>query len=291
VGNCDSGYSCAYTNSVSWRGPTTPMPPEQNPRLVFERMFGAFERDADPAAQARRLHDRRSVLDAVAGRARALSATLGPHDRRKVDEYLTSVRDIERRIDTAEHDTRDLPPGIGKPPGIPVTYEDYVKVMFDLQVAAFQADQTRVITMMLGREGSLRTYPEIGVPDPHHPLTHHGGKADWIEKVTRINVFHAELFAYFLGRLRATADGDATLLDRVTVVYGSGISDGDRHAHDDLPVLVAGGGNGAWRGGRHVAYDAGTPMANLYVTLLDRMGVAAESVGDSTGGIGPLSSV
>jgi hypothetical protein len=227
----------------------------------------------------------------VTGRTRALSASLGAHDRRKVDEYLTSVRDIERRIDDAEHDTRDLPPGIEKPPGIPVTYTDYVKVMFDLQVAAFQADQTRVVTMMLGREGSLRTYPEIGVPDPHHPLTHHGGKADWIEKVTRINVFHMELFAHFLARLRDTPDGDATLLDRVTVVYGSGISDGDRHAHDDLPVLVAGGGNGAWRGGRHLAYEPGTPMANLYMTVLDRMGVSPESIGDSTGKVDHLGDV
>jgi len=288
VGNCDSGYSCAYTNSVSWRGPVTPMPPELNPRLVFERLFGAFDRDADPAVRARRLHDRRSVLDAVTGRARALSMDLGAHDRRKLDEYFTSIREIERRIDVAEHDTRDLPPGIEKPPGIPVGYADYVKVMFDLQVAAFQADQTRVVTMMLGREGSLRTYPEIGVPDPHHPLTHHGGKTDWIEKVTKINVLHMELFAYFLGRLRDTPEGDASLLDRVMLVYGSGISDGDRHAHDDLPVLLAGSGNGAWKGGRHLTFAPGTPMANLYLTLLDRVGVTPESIGDSTGKINQL---
>jgi hypothetical protein len=291
VGNCDSGYSCAYTNSVSWRGPATPMPPELNPRLVFERLFGAFDREVDPVVRARRLHDRRSVLDAVTGRTTALTASLGAHDRRKLDEYLTSVREIERRIDAAEHDPRDLPPGIEKPPGIPVTYADYVKVMFDLQVAAFQSDQTRVITMMLGREGSLRTYPEIGVPDPHHPLTHHGGKPDWIEKVTKINVLHMELFAYFLGRLRDTADGDGSLLDRVTIVYGSGISDGDKHAHDDLPVLVAGGGNGAWGGGRHVACDPGTPMSNLYVTVLDRLGIRQDTIGDSTGEIGQLIAV
>ena len=160
-----------------------------------------------------------------------------------------------------------------------------MKLMFDLQVAAFQADLTRVVTMMLGREGSLRTYPEIGVPDPHHPLTHHGGKPDWIEKVTQINRFHMELFAYFVGRLKATADGDATLLDRTLMVYGSGISDGVRHAHDDLPVLVAGRGNGAVRPGRHLSFDDGTPMANLYLTLLDKIGVHPESVGDSTGRI------
>lgn len=285
VGNCDSGYSCAYTNSLSWSGPTTPMPPESNPRLVFERLFGAFDRDTDPAVRAHRIAARRSVLDAVGQRTRALVGTLGPSDRRKVDEYLTSVREIERRIEVAEHDPRDLPPGIDKPPGIPVLYADYAKLMFDLQVTAFQSDLTRVVTMMLGREGSLRTYPEIGVPDPHHPLTHHGGKTDWIEKVTEINVFHMELFAYFLGRLKATPDGDGTLLDRVMVVYGSGISDGDRHDHSDLPVLVAGRGNGAVRTGRHVVCPPETPMANLYLTLLDRLGVRPESIGDSTGRI------
>jgi hypothetical protein len=285
VGNCDSGYSCAYTNSLSWRGPTTPMPPELNPRLVFERLFGAFDTGADPATRERRLRERRSVLDAVMERTRALTSELGASDRRKMDEYLTSVREIERRIDMAEHDTRDLPPGVEKPPGIPVLYADYVKLMFDLQVTAFQTDLTRVSTMMLGREGSLRTYPEIGVPDPHHPLTHHGGKVDWIEKVTQINVFHMELFAHFLERLKATPDGDGTLLDHIVVVYGSGISDGDKHDHDNLPVLLAGRGNGCLTPGRHVSYAAETPMANLYLTLLDRIGVHPESIGDSTGRI------
>jgi len=283
VGNCDSGYSCAYTNSLSWRGPTTPMPPELNPRLVFERLFGAFDTGADPATRERRLRERRSVLDAVLERTRALTIELGASDRRKMDEYLTSVREIERRIDMAEHDTRDLPPGVEKPPGIPVLYADYVKLMFDLQVTAFQTDLTRVSTMMLGREGSLRTYPEIGVPDPHHPLTHHGGKVDWIEKVTEINVFHMELFAHFLERLKATPDGDGTLLDHSVVIYGSGISDGDKHDHDNLPVLLAGRGNGSIQPGRHVSYPDETPMANLYLTVLDRIGVHPESIGDSTG--------
>jgi hypothetical protein len=200
-----------------------------------------------------------------------------------MDEYLTSVREIERRIDMAEHDTRDLPPGVEKPPGIPVLYADYVKLMFDLQVTAFQTDLTRVSTMMLGREGSLRTYPEIGVPDPHHPLTHHGGKVDWIEKVTEINVFHMELFAHFLERLKATPDGDGTLLDHSVLIYGSGISDGDKHDHDNLPVLLAGRGNGSIQPGRHVSYADETPMANLYLTVLDRIGVHPESLGDSTG--------
>lgn len=287
-GNCDSGYSCAYTNSLSWRGPTTPMPPESNPRLVFERLFGAFDTAMDPATRARRMQHRRSVLDLVADRTRTLVGGLGAPDRRKVDEYLTSIREIERRIEMAERDMRDLPPGIDKPTGIPVEYTEYVKLMFDLQLIAFQADLTRVVTMMMGREGSLRTYPEIGVPDPHHPLTHHGGKTEWIEKVTKINRLHTELFAYFLTRLAETADGEATLLDRIMLVYGSGISDGDRHTHEDLPVLVVGRGNGALKPGRHVECPE-TPMANLYLTLLDRIGIRPESIGDSTGDIVHLS--
>ena len=240
VGNCDSGYSCAYTNSVSWRSPTSPMPPETNPRLAFERLFGAFDAGLDPETRARRMFYRRSILDTVSERTRALVVDLGPSDRRKVDEYLSSIREIERRIELAEQDMRDLPPGLEAPTGVPVLFADYVKLMFDLQVVAFQADLTRVSTMMMGREGSIRTYPEIGVPDPHHPLTHHGGKADWIERVTLINTHHMELFAYFIQQLKSTADGDGTLLDRCMVVYGSGIADGDQHSHENLPVLLIG---------------------------------------------------
>ena len=285
VGNCDSGYSCAYTNSLSWRGPTSPMPPETNPRLVFERLFGAFDAGLDPAVRARRMSYRRSILDAVGDRTRALMNDLGAADRRKVDEYLYAVREIEKRIEMAEKDMRDLPVGLEKPTGIPVEYQEYVKLMFDLQIIALQTDLTRVSTMMMGREGSLRTYPEIGVPDPHHPLTHHGGKTDWIEKVTQVNVFHAGLFAYFLQKMKETPDGDGSLLDHSMIVYGSGLSDGDRHTHEDLPVLLFGRGDGSLRPGRHIVYPQDTPMTNLFLTLLDRMGVQPEKIGDSTGRI------
>jgi hypothetical protein len=290
VGNCDSGYSCAYTNSLSWLGPTSPLPPETNPRLAFERLFGAFDAGLDRETRARRMVYRRSILDLVSDRTRTLAAQLGAADRRKVDEYLTSIREIERRIQLAEQDMTDIPPGMEAPTGVPVLYADYVKLMFDLQVVAFQADLTRVSTMMMGREGSLRTYPEIGVPDPHHPLSHHGGKAEWIERVTRINTFHAELFAYFLGRLKATPDGEGSLLDHVMIVYGSGISDGDRHTHTDLPVMLAGRGGGLSTG-RHVVYPSETPMTNLYLTLLDRLGVRETAVGDSTGRVEHLAEV
>jgi hypothetical protein len=282
VGNCDSGYSCAYTNSLAWRGPATPMPPETNPRLVFERLFGDLDPSVPPETRARRLLYRRSILDLVRERASALMGDLGPSDRRKLDEYLSSIREIEQRIEKAERDLTGITPGIDRPTGVPAQYADYVNLMFDLQIVAFQTDSTRVVTMMMGREGSLRTYPEIGVPDPHHPLTHHRGNPEWIEKVTKVNALHMELFAGFVKKLKATPDGDGTLLDHAIVVYGSGLSDGNRHTHDDLPVLIAGHG-GDLRMGRHVTYAKDTPMTNLYVTLLDRMGVHTESLGDSTG--------
>ncbi|WP_291988550.1 DUF1552 domain-containing protein [Luteitalea sp.] len=290
VGNCDSGYSCAYSNSLSWRSETSPMPPETNPRLVFERLFGA-DAHLDPAARQRRLLARRSILDVVGERTKQLSSTLGASDRRKVDEYLHAVREIERQIEVAESDMRDLRPGIDKPTGIPVAFADYVKLMYDLQVVAFQTDLTRVVTMMVGREGSMRTYPEIGVPDPHHPLTHHRNNKDWMARVEQINVFHAELFAYFVGKMKATPEGDSNLLERSLIVYGSGLSDGNRHTHEDLPVMIVGQGGGLLRTGRHVVYDSQTPMNNLYLTLMDGMGVPAESLGDSTGKLEHLTGV
>jgi hypothetical protein len=290
VGNCDSGYSCAYTNSLSWRSPTSPMPPETNPRLAFERLFGAFDAGLDPETRARRTYYRRSILDAVMERTRALATDLGPSDRRKLDEYVTSIREIERRIELAEQDMRDLPPGLEAPTGVPVLYADYARLMFDLQVVAFQADLTRVSTLMMGREGSLRTYPEIGVPDPHHPLTHHGGKPDWIERVTQINRHHMELFGGFVQKLKDTADGDGTLLDHCLVVYGSGIADGDKHSHENLPVLLVGRGGGL-SPGRHVVYPEDTPMTNLYLTLLDRLGIREDAIGDSTGHVEHLTDI
>jgi hypothetical protein len=283
VGNCDSGYSCAYTNSVSWRGEATPMPPELNPRMVFERLFGTADFSLDPETRARRAQYRRSILDFVGDDTRQLAGRLGSPDRRKLDEYLSAIREIERRIQTAEKDNRTVTPAIEKPAGIPITIPDYARLMYDLQVVAFQADLTRVTTLMLGREGSMRVYPEIGVPDPHHPLTHHRDNPDWIEKVTQINCLHAELFAYFLKRLKSTPDGEGTLLDHSMVVYGSGLSDGNRHTHEDLPVLLAGRGDGSLKPGRHIVYRSGTPITNLYLTLLDRVGVHPEKIGDSTG--------
>ncbi len=290
IGNCDSGYSCAYTNSLAWRGPATPMPPETNPRLVFERLFGDIDTSLPPATRARRLLYRRSILDLVTDRTSALMREVGPSDQRKLDEYLSSIREIERRIERAEKDLTGITPMIDKPSGIPVEYADYVNLMFDLQIVAFQTDSTRVVTMMMGREGSLRTYPEIGVPDPHHPLTHHRGNPEWIEKVTKVNTMHMELFGGFVRKLKETPDGDGTLLDHSILVYGSGLSDGNKHTHDDLPVLVVGRG-GDLRLGRHVVYPKDTPMTNLYLTLLDRMGVRAEQIGDSTGEIEHLTGV
>jgi Protein of unknown function (DUF1552) len=290
VGNCDSGYSCAYTNSVSWRSPSSPMPPETNPRLAFERLFGGLDAGLDPGTRARRRRQRRSILDLVADRTNSLVSTLGPSDRRKMDEYLTSIREIERRIQLAEQDTREVTPDFEMPSGVPVTFAEYATLMYDIQAVAFQADLTRVSTLMIGREGSLRTYPEIGVPDPHHPLTHHQNNAEWIEKITKVNTFHMELFAKFVGKLRSMPEGDGTVLDHSIIVYGSGISDGNEHTHEDLPVLLVGGG-GSLQGNRHVVYEPNTPMTNLYLTLLDRVGVRQESIGDSTGQIAHLSEV
>lgn len=283
VGNCDSGYSCAYANSISWRTPTMPMPAEVNPRIVFERLFGTADLTLDPATRSRRALYRRSILDLVHNDTKKLVRTLGASDRRKIDEYLTAIQEIERRITRAEKEDHELLPQMEKPAGIPTGFDEYLKLMYDLQVLAFQTDTTRITTLMVGREGSNRVYPEIGIPDPHHPLTHHRNNPEWIEKVTKINTFHAELFAYYLAKLKATPDGDGNLLDHTMIVYGSGLSDGNQHLHADLPVLLVGCGDGSLKPGRHIAYTPGTPMTNLYLTVLDRAGVRPESIGDSTG--------
>jgi hypothetical protein len=288
VGDCDSGYSCAYTNSISWRTPKTPLPPETNPRMVFERLFGALDLGLDAQTRALRARQRRSVLDAVSERTRELARELGPADNRKLDEYLYGIREIERRIEKAQSQSRELGSLVEKPAGIPAAFADYVKLMFDLQLLALQADMTRVATMMIGREGSMRTYPEIGVPDSHHPLTHHRNNKDWIEQVARINLFHVELLAYFVGRLKAAADGEGTLLDKTALVYGSAIADGNKHTHHDLPVLLIGRAGGGVRPGRHVFYPSKTPMNNLYLSLADIMGLQLESLGDSTGRLDQL---
>jgi hypothetical protein len=291
VGDCDSGYSCAYTNSISWRTPTTPMPPEVNPRAAFERLFGTADLSLDPQTRARRERYRKSILDLVSEDTRNLVKTLGPADRRKMDEYLVAVREIERRIETAEKDNRQIKPGIDKPGGIPFTFPEYAKLMYDLTLVAFQADLTRVATLVVGREGSTRVYSEIGIPDPHHPLTHHRNNQDWIEKITQINTFHIDLLSYFFKRLKSTTDGDATLLDRSMIVYGSGLSDGNRHTHENLPVLLAGRGGGTLKPGQHIVYERETPITNLYLSLLDRMDVRPESLGDSTGKLDRLAVV
>lgn len=283
VGNCDSGYSCAYTNSISWRSPTTPMPPEVNPRSAFERLFGTGDFSLDPATRARRAEYRKSILDSVREDTQRLLGTLGPADRRKVDECLYAIREIEKRIETAEKDARLVSPPIEKPAGMPVAFSEYVKLMFDLQAVALETDLTRVTTLMIGREGSTRVYSEIGIPDPHHPLTHHRNNRDWIDKIARINSFHTGLFAYFLKKLKSTPDGDGTLLDHSMILYGSGLSDGNRHTHEQLPIILAGRADGSLRPGRHIVVEKGTPMTNLYLTLLDRMGVQPERIGDSTG--------
>lgn len=287
VGNCDSGYSCAYSNSISWRSATLPNPPEINPRAVFERLFGTGSED--PAARAKRRRYEQSILDYTAEDARRLQGNLGPTDRRKLDEYLTSVREIERRIESAERNNKEVIPGMEKPDGVPADFSEYVKLMFDLLHAAFRTDQTRIATFMIAREGSSRAYREIGISDGHHPLTHHRNNPEWIEKVAQINRFHMEQFAHFVAKLKATPDGDGTLLDHTMIVYGSGISDGNRHEHNNLPTLLIGGGNGTLKTGRHVMYPAETPMNNLFMSMLDRVGVQTESLGDANGQLNHLS--
>jgi hypothetical protein len=274
VGSCDTGYSCAYSNTLSWRTPTTPLPPEVNPRAVFERLFGSV--DENPVHRGKRLRNETSILDYVLDDTRRLTAQLGASDRGKIDEFLSSVREIERRIQLAEGDDQQTPPSFEKPIGVPADFANYARLMFDLMAAAFQTGATRVATFMLGREGSTRTYREIGISDAHHPITHHRGNPDLIETVASINTYHVEQLAYFLAKLKSIPDGDGTLLDHSQIVYGSGLSDGNRHEHDNLPVLVA-----AKSGGQHIAYPAETPMNNLHLAVLDRMGVHIDSLGDS----------
>ncbi len=290
-GNCDNGYSCAYSNSISWRTPSTPNPPEVRPRAVFERLFGAADAERDPMRRARQEKYDRSILDFVREDAHRLKATLGGSDRRKVDEYLTAIRDVETRIQSSE---RNRPPAAPEtpnlPPAIPADFVEHARLMFDLLTLAFRTDSTRIATLMLAIEQSNRPYREIGVPEAHHGLTHHRGDPEKIEKVARINRFHVEQFAYFLGKLKSTPDGDGTLLDNVIVTYGSGLADGNRHDHHNLPTVLAGRAAGGIRpAGRHVRYPDETPMANLFVAMLDRMGVPVESLGDSNGKTGYLS--
>jgi hypothetical protein len=292
AGNCDSGYSCAYTNSLSWRGESTPLPPEVNPKLVFERLFGGPDAGESADSRARRDLYRKSILDFVRDDASRLQQSLGPADRRKMDEYLTAVRDIEKRIEMAARQAGDMPrPDIEMPFGIPAEYDEHARLMFDLMTVALRSDSTRILSLMMAREGSNLTYRQAGVNEAHHQLSHHQSDAAKIEKLTRINIHHMRLVAGWVDQLAATADGDASLLDNTMLVYGSGISDGNRHLHHDLPALLVGGRGLKMRLGRHVRYRSETPMANLWLTLLDRMGVPPEQIGDSTGQLAELTAL
>ncbi|MBM3763297.1 MAG: DUF1552 domain-containing protein [Acidobacteria bacterium] len=280
IGNCDTGSSCAYTNTLSWKNPDTPMAVEVNPRSVFERLFGTVDPSLDPATRARRAFYKSSILDLTRESTQSLTRNLGTLDKRKLDEYFTAIREVETGITKAEKDSQ-IPTG-EKPSGIPFLYSDYVKLMFDLQVIAFQSDLTRVSTMMLGREGSVRTYPEIGVRDPHHPLTHHRGMPDFIEKVAKINCHHAELFSHFVAKLKATQDGEGNLLDNSLVLYGGALSEGNGHSPHNLPLLLAGHAGGV-KGGRRIVAPDKTPATNLFLRMLEQVGIESESFGDSTG--------
>ncbi|HCE02086.1 MAG TPA: hypothetical protein DEQ98_02500 [Acidobacteria bacterium] len=286
VGNCENGYSCVYLNTVAWRSATTPLPMENNPRVVFERLFGDGGTTEQRVAEMRR---DRSILDSVTDDLAALERDVGGGDRARIDQYLDSVRALERRIQLAEAQSATVElPDLDRPVGIPGTYEDHVKLMFDLLALAYQADLTRVFTFMLGRELGGRTYPHLGVPDPHHGLSHHRNDPEKLDKLARINTYHMGLFAHFLENLQSTSDGDGSLLDHSMVMYGGGLGDSNDHAHFDLPELVVGGGAGRLRGGRHLRYPKDTPVNNLLVSMLDKAGLPAERFGDATGQIREL---
>ncbi len=288
VGQCEKGWSCAYLNTISWRTPTTPLPVEYQPRAVFERLFGDSNSN-DPAVRRARIRKDRSLLDSVTQAAARLLTGLGPGDRAKLTDYLDAVRDVERRIQMAEEQSSRELPVLDRPSGVPATFAEHAKLMFDLQVLAYQTDMTRVITFMMGREQSNRTFREIGVPDVHHAVSHHRSDPVNLEKVFRIDVYHSKIFSYFLEKLRSTPDGDGSLLDHLLIVYGSSMSDGNDHLLQNLPILLVGGGRGQLRGGRHLRYPETTPISNLYLTLLDKLGLAVENFGDSTGKLELLS--
>ncbi|MDE0104993.1 MAG: DUF1552 domain-containing protein [Bryobacterales bacterium] len=288
VGQCDDGFACVYQNNLSWSSPTTPLPYEAHPRNVFNRLFG----EGTPEQRARALRKKASMLDRLRGDIARLRRELGTGDLAKVEQYLDSVREVERRIQIAEDGIEDAPqPDIDRPAGVPAKYADHVRLMFDLQVLAMQADLTRIITFQLAREGSTRSYPEVGVTEPHHPLTHHGNNPELVAKVAKINEYHVSLFAYLLDRLKSTADGDGSLLDHCMYLYGSGMGDPNKHDHVNLPIMVAGGGAGRLKGGRHIRYERGTPLANLHLTLLEKVGVRMESFADSHGKVEELLSI
>jgi len=291
AGQCDNGYACVYQNNLSWSSPTTPQPAEAHPRLVFENLFGE---GGSPDMRRAALQRRASLLDSVTEEMHRFQLQLGPADRNKVEEYFDSVREVERRIQLAEASVAENPlPDLDRPVGVPAAYADHARLMFDLQLLAFQGDITRVVSFQLARETSTRTYPEAGVPDPHHPVSHHGNNPEKLLKLAKINRFHVSLFAEFLEKMAATREGDGTLLDHSLYLYGSGMGDSDAHDHTDLPIVVAGGAAGNMRGGRHVRYDKHTPLSNLHLTILNKVGVQLDRFSDSSGRVddlfGPLS--
>ena len=286
VGQCDNGYACVYQNNLSWSSPTTPLPAEAHPRIVFESLFGEGGTAKERRAALRK---RASLLDSISEEITRLQRDLGPADRAKLEEYLTAVREVERRIQTAESDAaKNQLPDLDRPMGVPASYADHARLMFDLQILALQGDVTRVITFQLARETSNRTYPEIGVPDPHHPLSHHGNNPEKVALMAKINSFHVSLFAEFVLKLKKTTDGNGSLLDHSLYLYGSGMGNPNVHDHTNLPTIVAGGAAGKMRGGRHIQYDKPTPLANLHLSLLNKVGVPMESFADSTGTVDEL---
>lgn len=288
AGNCDSGYSCAYSSNISWRGPTTPVAKEVNPRAVFERLFGVAG-DENAEARLSRDRDRKSIIDFVLDDAKALQRTLGAKDQDKLEEYFTGIREIEERLLRAERTNPGLMlPGGKRPTGIPSDYGEHIRLMGDMMVLAFQADLTRICTFMFANDGSNRSFASIGVPEGHHDISHHGRDPDKLAKKRKIDQFHVDQLAYVLKKMQGIREGDGTLLDNSLIVYGAGISDGDAHNHDNLPILVAGRAGGTVKTGRHIRYAANTPMNNLFLSILDRMGVPAEKLGDSTGKLAQL---
>jgi len=286
VGQCDNGYACVYQNNLSWSSPTTPLPAEAHPRLVFETLFGA---GGSQAERQEAIQQRASLLDSITEEMNRLERSLGASDRNRVREYLDSVREVERRIQLSEQKAKENPlPDLDRPQGVPAAYSEHAKLMFDLQRLALQGDITRVITFQLARETSNRAYPEIGISEGHHPLTHHGNDPEKVAKVARINQFHVSLFADFLESLQATKEGDGSLLDHALYLYDSGMGNPNVHDHVNLPILVAGGAAGNMRGGRHLRYSEPTPLANLHLTLLDKVGVKLDSFADSNGTVDGL---
>jgi Protein of unknown function (DUF1552) len=283
VGTCESAYSCAYYNTISWRDETTPLPMENRPRAIFERLFGDTG-TTDPATRLALRNEDRSILDSVSDEVKRLRGVLGERDRRKIDQYMEAVRDLERRMQLAEKQDNDELPQIAGPAGIPQVFSEYYKLMTDLMVVAWQTDMTRVCTFQVGHEMSGRAYPEVGFGDAHHSVTHHQGDPEKIEKTTQINIFHTKMLAYYLDRLRATPDGDGSLLDHAMILYGSALSDGNLHLYTNLPLMLVAGAGAGIKGGRHIRFRKGTPMTNLLLTMLDKANVPhVEKLGDSTG--------